>query len=174
MRFDQTEIAGVIVIKGDRHREPRGILDVCYSRDEFYEEGLVTDWDRQLMVESPQRGMIRGLHYQVSPNMETKLVRCIEGEIFDVLVDLRPSSDTYGATVHFNVHEEANSMIYVPEGVAHGYQALMPSKVMYLICGPYAPDSARGIVWNDPTLKIPWPVEDAIVSDRDGGWPRFK
>jgi len=173
MKLAETNIAGVFVIRGTRWVDGRGRVDVCFEREVFYAHELEADWNRSLLVESYQKGTIRGLHYQIAPNAETKLVKCVSGVIFDVVVDVRPASPTYGKAQWFYLTGETDEMLYIPEGVAHGYQTLQSSWVHYLIAGAYAKDCARGLSWDSPTLAIPWPITEPILSGGDATLPWF-
>jgi dTDP-4-dehydrorhamnose 3,5-epimerase len=142
-------------------------------------------WSQQLGVETRNvqtnlstnrhRGTIRGLHWQASPYGESKLLRCTRGSVFDVAVDLRPDSPTYGQWQGHVLDAEARTMVFVPIGCAHGYQALEDNaEVSYQVSHPYVPSSERGIRWNDPTLAITWPITEGVtVSDKDAAWPDF-
>jgi dTDP-4-dehydrorhamnose 3,5-epimerase len=120
-----------------------------------------------------QRGIIRGLHWQVAPYGESKLLRCTRGAVFDVAVDLRPGSPTFQQWQGHVIDAESRRMVFVPEGCAHGYQALeADAEVSYQVSHPYVPGAERGIRWDDPTLAIAWPITDSvIVSDKDAAWP---
>lgn len=167
MKVTGTEIEGVFLIEGERHEDERGSTMSWegYPRPR---------WMRTLLVGSPKVGTLRGLHYQETPHSEIKIVTCVVGAIFDVVVDARKESDTYGRVQCFNLFERSPLSLVIPEGVAHGYQTYAPSMVHYMIEGDWAPEFARGIVWNDPTLKIPWPEPNPIISDRDQNLPRFE
>jgi dTDP-4-dehydrorhamnose 3,5-epimerase len=119
-------------------------------------------------------GTIRGLHFQVSPHEETKLVRCTRGAIFDVVVDLRPDSPTYKRFVSANLTSTNRTAIYIPKGCAHGFETLEDhTEVIYQISADYAPNAARGVRWNDPTYAIPWPMTPMCISERDKAFPDF-
>ncbi len=119
------------------------------------------------------RGTVRGLHWQPDPYGESKLLRCTRGSVFDVAVDLRPGSPTYGQSQGHVIDAESRSLVFVPAGCAHGYQALEDhAEVSYQVSHPYVPGAERGIRWDDPSLGIEWPItEDVIVSDKDRAWP---
>ena len=119
------------------------------------------------------RGTVRGLHWQTEPHGESKLLRCTRGSVFDVAVDLRPGSPTYGQWQGHVIDAESRSLVFVPAGCAHGYQALEDhAEVSYQVSYPYVPGSERGIRWDDPSLRIEWPItDDVIVSDKDRAWP---
>ncbi len=115
---------------------------------------------------------LRGLHYQAEPHGEVKLVRCIRGAIFDVLVDIRPQSPTYLHWQGFELSAENRDSLYIPTGFAHGYQTLLPdSEVFYQVSEYYAPSAGRGLRWDDPRLKIDWPLASPLLSEQDKNWP---
>jgi len=120
------------------------------------------------------RGTIRGLHYQVVPYQEAKLIRCIRGRIFDVIIDLRPESATYRKWLGVELSAENRQMLFVPEGFAHGYQTLQDdTEIFYQVSEFYSPGSEDGIRWNDPAFAIKWPVEVTMISDKDANYPDF-
>ena len=118
------------------------------------------------------RGTLRGLHYQTVPYAETKLVRCVRGAIFDVVVDIRPESATFGQWIAAELTSAEGSMLYIPMGCAHGFQTLVPNtEIFYQISAPYQAEHATGIRWNDPSLEIDWPIANPIISERDSEFP---
>ena len=175
MKATHTNSPGAYLIRGERTLDERGYLDVSFDAMKFMklQKSACLVWDRSIIAESG-RGVIRGLHYQVMPLEERKLIKCVRGAIFDVLLDLRRDYPSYGQTFYRVMSDLDNEMLFVPEGVAHGYQALCQRTcVHYLIKGSYSPALARGVVWNDPSLKIPWPVDEFKVSTRDANFPPF-
>ena len=174
MRFQPTPLSGVWLIELERREDERGFFARTFCEREFREHGLNVNWPQANLSRTVRRGMIRGLHWQVEPKPEIKLIRCSAGAIWDVVVDVRPGSPTRGRWEAFELRADGLSQLYVPGGFAHGFQCLTDgSEVSYLMSAPYQPDLARGIRWNDGTLGIPWPVADVSVSERDAGLPEF-
>ena len=124
--------------------------------------------------QSLKKGTIRGLHFQVAPHAEVKVMRCLRGAIYNVIVDLRPTSPTYRRWQGFELTAENRRQLYVPEGFANGYQALTDeAEVAYLVSVPYAPGAEGGVRYDDPAFAIAWPIEATVVSDKDRAWPNF-
>ncbi len=175
MTFTQTELAGAFVIESERHSDERGYFARAYCRREFSEAGLDPDIAQCGISFNAKRGTLRGMHFQVSPHQEVKLVRCLRGSIFDVLVDLRSGSPTYRRWTGVTLTEGKDSAIYIPKGLAHGFQTLEDnSLVYYQISEFHHPESARGVRWNDPRFNIDWPLEPTVISDRDRDYPDFE
>ncbi len=168
MRFASASLAGVIVVEGDVSEDVRGSFARTYCQREFAQAGLNTVWPQHNISHNAKRGTLRGMHYQIPPHGEIKLIRCISGAIFDVLVDVREDSPTFGKWEGFELSAENHRALYVPNGIAHGFQTLTDhAAVLYLMSEFYVPASARGIAWNDPELDIRWPIPDPILSDAD-------
>ena len=146
----------------------------CYDEAFFSKKGLVTDWKQENQSLSKMRGTIRGLHFQVPPHSETKLVRVAIGEVLDILVDLRRSSPTYGQWDAVELTDSNYKMVYVPKGFAHGFCTLADQAlVQYKVDAMYAPHAESGIRWNDESLNIQWPIGEPLVSERDRALPLF-
>jgi len=161
MEFKELGIDGLFV-------DERGFFMRAYDIDEFRKHGLQREWVQENHSRSERKGIIRGLHFQVEPYSETKLVRCIRGEIFDVAVDLRKGSKTFGKWHGVFLSEENKKMFFIPRGFAHGFCTLTDiSEVVYKIDNFYSPEHERGLHWNDPDLNIDWPVNDPILSAKD-------
>lgn len=174
MKFHPTQLAGVRLIELEARTDPRGFFARTFCEREFGDHGLNTRWPQANLTQTLRRGMVRGLHWQAAPKPEIKLIRCSAGAIWDVVVDVRPDSPTFGRWESFNLTSDALWQLYVPAGFAHGFQCLADgSEVSYLMSDSYAPELARGVRWNDPTLAIPWPIIDATVSERDAGLPEW-
>jgi dTDP-4-dehydrorhamnose 3,5-epimerase len=173
MIFSPTRIRGAMVVEIEPRADERGLFARGFCRREFEAHGLNPNVAQANIGMSRQRGTLRGLHYQIPPHAETKLVRCTAGAIFDVIVDLRPGSASYKQWVGVELTAANRRMLYVPEGCAHGYLALADnSEVFYLVSEFYAPGAERGLRWNDPAFGIEWPVTgDPMLSDKDRGWP---
>ena len=173
MIFTETDIKGAWIIEPERREDERGFFARTWCRRAFEERGLDGDLVQCSVSFNRRRGTVRGLHYQARPHGEAKLVRCTRGAIFDVLVDLREGSPTYGKWTAAELTAENRKMLFAPEGFAHGFQTLADeAEVLYQISSYYRPESARGVRWNDPTLAIAWPLADGcIVSERDRSLP---
>ncbi len=173
MIFTETDIGGVYLVELEPRRDERGFFARAFCAHEFGAHGLETRWVQANIGHSTRTGTIRGLHYQEPPHAEAKLVRCTAGAVFDVAVDVRPSSPTYLQWYGIELTAVNGLMLYLPEGVAHGYQSLTDEvETYYLVSAPYAPSCERGLRWNDPALAIAWPLpEDPIVSEKDASWP---
>jgi dTDP-4-dehydrorhamnose 3,5-epimerase len=173
MRFSNTKIPGVILIEPKLREDSRGFFARVFCREEFRAHGLVDHIEQSSLSFNLRRGTVRGMHFQIAPHAETKVVTCVEGRVFDVAIDLRPTSPALGQWFGIELSSENRRQVYLPAGIAHGFQTLDDrSTVLYQISTPFHPGSARGLRWNDPTLAIAWPISDAIiVSDKDSAWP---
>ncbi len=175
MRFAETELPGAYIITPERLEDERGFFARISCAREFEENGLVPSFVQTSIAYNHKKGTLRGMHFQVAPHEEVKTVRCTMGAIFDVIVDLRPDSQTYGRWTGVVLSAENRTTLYVPEGFAHGYQTLEDgTEVFYQMSRYYAPGSARGIRWDDPTIAIRWPaVDERVISGRDRELPRL-
>ncbi|MGZ4147892.1 MAG: dTDP-4-dehydrorhamnose 3,5-epimerase [Actinomycetota bacterium] len=173
MIFGETRLRGAFVIELEPHEDERGFFARTWDADVFAERGLDARATQASIAYNERRGTLRGLHYQLSPFAETKLVRCTQGAIWDVIVDLRPGSETLLTWVAVELTAANRRTLYVPEGFAHGYQTLVDAtEVWYQMSTPYTPDAGRGVPWDDPQLAIEWPEErERVISDRDRSWP---
>jgi dTDP-4-dehydrorhamnose 3,5-epimerase len=172
MKVQTTGISGVVVIDPEPSVDHRGHFARTFDRAAFAGLGLAVDYAECATSLNLKAGTLRGLHYQAAPHEEAKLIRCTRGRVFDVAVDLREGSPSYGMFFATELSAETARMIYIPEGCAHGFQSLEDmSELSYQISVPYRPDAARGIRWDDPQLAIPWPLADPILSDRDRALP---
>jgi dTDP-4-dehydrorhamnose 3,5-epimerase len=172
MKFHTTSLAGVWLIELEPRQDERGFLARTYCEREFAEHKLNTRWPQCNLTLSRHRGMIRGLHYQIEPHPEIKLVCCQAGTIWDVIVDVRAGAPTYGRWEAFELSGQALRQLYVPAGCAHGFQCLTDNcEVFYQMSDFYQADLQRGLRWNDPTVAIPWPVSPAELSERDRNLP---
>jgi len=173
----QTRIPDVLAIETDFFRDDRGFFIESYHRQNYAQHGIVEEFVQDNHSRS-RRGVLRGFHYQDESAPMGKLVRCLEGEILDVAVDLRRSSPTFGRHVTVELAAGDGQQLFVPEGFAHGFMTLEPdSMVAYKVTNGYEPKAERGIAWDDPDLAIAWPgalKESAILSERDRKWPRLK
>jgi len=175
MIFTETELPGAFFVDLERREDARGFFARVWCAREFAEQGLSAEVVQCNVTQNVKRGTLRGLHYQVAPHQEVKLVRCTRGAIWDVIVDLRPESSTYKQWLGVELTPENGRMIYVPAGFAHGYQTLEPdTEALYQVSAYYTPEAERGVRWNDPAFGITWPdAEGALLSDKDRNWPDF-
>lgn len=173
MRFSPSQIPGVVVIEPELHEDPRGFFARLFCREEFRAHDLVEHLEQVSLSYNRRRGTVRGMHFQAAPHQETKVVACIEGRIFDVAVDVRPSSPACGQWFGLELSARNRRMLYLPAGVAHGFQTVEDdSTVLYQISAPFRPEAGRGIRWNDPRIGIAWPLVDGVtLSERDQSWP---
>jgi dTDP-4-dehydrorhamnose 3,5-epimerase len=168
MKFSETNLHGLFLIEPELIEDERGLFARSWSSEEFVEHGLNNRLAECDISFNRLKGTVRGMHFQIAPHEEAKLVRCTRGAIFDVAVDIRPDSPTRYRSASFELTADNRRMLYVPEGFAHGYQTLEDAtEIFYLISESYHSDSARGLRWNDPRLKIEWPLEVSLISARD-------
>jgi len=174
MKFESTEIDGVVRITPEQIPDERGFFAQTWGQGEFEAEGLTPPMVQRNVSYNDIAGTLRGMHFQRSPHAEVKLVACLVGAIFDVAMDLRRESPTFGMWFGAELRSVAGSMLYIPEGCAHGYLTLEPkTTVEYLISTPYAPHSAGGVRWDDPFFGVRWPSEPTLINPRDRSWPDF-
>jgi len=173
MRFRPAGLAGSWLIDLDRFEDERGFFARIWDEAVFAEHGIPVRNLQTNISYNVHRGTTRGLHWQVPPYAESKFLRCTRGSVFDVAVDLRPDSPTFRQWQGHVIDAASHVMVYVPEYCAHGYQALEDgAEVSYQVSHPYVPGSERGLRWDDPTLRIEWPItEGVIMSDKDRSWP---
>ncbi len=177
MKIEASVLADVLMITPKRFGDARGFFSETYSKPAFAAAGLRIEFVQDNHSYSAAPGVVRGLHYQLPPAAQDKLVRVVRGAILDVAVDIRRHSPTFGRHVALRLSADAGNQALVPAGFAHGFCTLEPdTEVLYKVSVPYAPDLERGILWNDPNLGIDWPVDAtaAVVSDRDLVHPRLR
>jgi dTDP-4-dehydrorhamnose 3,5-epimerase len=174
MKFVETELSGAFIIRPEPAADSRGFFARVFCRHEFEAHGLNPNLVQCNISFNSEKGTLRGMHYQVAPHREAKLVRCTNGAIFDVIVDLRSDSPTRRKWLGVELSAENRSMLYVPEGFAHGYLTLTDNtEVLYQVSEFYAPSCERGVRWNDPAFGIRWPAPPRVISDKDGRHPDF-
>ena len=166
----------LLLITPKRHSDARGWFTETWSRRVFDEAGIAADFVQDNQAFNARKGTVRGLHFQQAPHPQAKLVRVLKGAIWDVGVDVRPGSATYGQWAAATLTAEGGEQLFVPRGFAHGYCTLEDDTMLaYKVDGLYAPDREGGVLWNDPDLGLPWPVEGApVLSDKDKVLPRLK
>ena len=177
MRFTAAELPGVWIINVEPRGDARGFLARTYCAEEFAAHGLCTRWVQMSTVFNPLAGTLRGLHFQQAPHAEVKLVRCTAGQVYDVIVDLRPDSPTFRRSMAIELSAQNRRMVYIPEGLAHGMQTLeSESELFYMMSEFYAPEAAAGVRWDDPAFAVSWPAAPTagrIIAAKDQEWPDF-
>ena len=176
MKTETFDIEGVIAITPDRFGDARGFFSETWNAARFAAAGVDVTFIQDNQSLSRDRGVLRGLHCQVGPNAQGKLVRCLRGAIWDVAVDARRSSPTFGRWVGVELSAENWRQLWIPPGFLHGFCTLLPdTEVVYKVTAPYDRDAERGVIWNDPTLALPWPIEPATatLSDKDLTLPNW-
>ncbi len=172
MIFQKTRLQDAYLIEPQRLDDDRGFFSRVYCEREFAEHGITFKCVQSNISFNRRKGTLRGMHYQLEPHAEAKLVRCTLGAIYDVMVDLRPGSATYAQWIATELTADNRKMLFVPAGFAHGFQSLVDNtEITYLMSAEYVGSSSAGIVWSDPTLGIEWPLADPIVSARDRALP---
>jgi dTDP-4-dehydrorhamnose 3,5-epimerase len=175
MLFTSTRLEGAFLIDVELKKDERGFFARTWCRHELAGKGLDTEVAQESISYNRLAGTLRGLHFQRSPHEENKIVRCTRGAIFDVIVDLRPHSFSYLQWQAFELTSENRRAVYIPKGVAHGFQALTEHcEVNYHISAFYAPDAASGYRYDDATFQITWPLPVTVISERDMSWPKFR
>lgn len=173
MIFQELPLQGAFLITFEPHHDQRGFFARTFCKKTFAESGLHTDFKQDSLSWNTQRGTLRGLHYQ-DPQPEVKIVQCLQGEIFDVLVDVRKGSPTFGKWASVILNENKLQALYIPAGFAHGFQTLQDNTLLqYKISEDFVAEAARGIRWDDPALKITWPLPVSCISERDTSYNLF-
>ena len=172
MIITDTRLKDAKLIDLERRGDERGYFARTFCRDEFAAAGLPTEYVQQNMSYSASKGTLRGLHWQREPYGEDKLIRCTRGAIFDVIIDLRPESESFMKWQGFEIDAQNMKQVLVPKGFAHGFQTLSADvEVSYLVSRAYTPGAEGGMRWDDPILSIDWPLTPTEVSDKDRNWP---
>ena len=174
MIFTETPIPGAYLIDLEKRGDDRGFFARLFCRNEFAEHGLETAFVQINNSLSVDRGTLRGMHYQLAPAAEVKIVRCLKGALWDAILDLREGSPTFGRSFGAELTAENRRMMYVPRGFAHGFLTLSGDcEAFYLVSAFYAPATERGVRWNDPKFAIEWPFAPLVISDKDRNRPDF-
>ncbi len=174
MKFRETELPGAWLVESEPVEDTRGHFARTFCEAEFSAHGLVSRFVQCNVSYNRLGGTIRGLHFQAAPDEETKLVRCTRGRAFDVIVDVRENSPTYGRWTAVELSAAACNAIYIPGGFAHGFQSLEDgTELFYQMSESYRPASSRGLRWNDPSIAIRWPLPVTVISERDENLPFF-
>ena len=172
--FERQKIKDVILVKPKVFGDNRGFFMESYKKSDFIANGITVDFNQDNHSKST-KGVLRGLHYQAKPYAQAKIVRCIKGRIYDIAVDIRPNSETFGQYVKVELTEENKHMLYIPLGFAHGFVALTDEvEILYKASGEYAPQADRGIIWNDKDINIDWNIDfEPLLSDKDKNQPNL-
>ncbi|NRF39177.1 dTDP-4-dehydrorhamnose 3,5-epimerase [Pedobacter foliorum] len=174
MRFTETPLKGAYLIDLEKRADERGFFARAFCVNEFDAHGLdhaIVQINNSL---SKDKGTLRGMHYQLAPKAETKIVRCIKGALYDVILDLRKESETFGLSFGHEITADNRTMMYVPKGFAHGFITLSEdTEAFYMSTGFYAPEFERGVRYNDPRFNIQWPITPVVVSEKDLNHPDF-
>jgi dTDP-4-dehydrorhamnose 3,5-epimerase len=174
MKFTETHLKGAFIIEINKLGDERGFFGRSWCRHEMEEHGLNGSIAQINTSFSPHKGTIRGLHYQIAPFQECKMIRCTRGAIFDLIVDLRPDSPTFLKWFGEELTQDNHKALYSPEGFAQGFLTLTPdAEITYFTTQFYAPGKDRGVRWNDPNFGIKLPMEPVVIADRDKNWPDF-
>lgn len=172
MNFQPTKIAGAYIVELNKLEDERGFFARVFCQHEFKQEGIASDVVQANLSHNAHKGTLRGLHYQIAPALETKLVRCVKGSIQDTIVDLRPDSPTFKQHVSVTLTAQKGNALFVPHMCAHGFQTLEDnSDVLYMVSGAYTPASERGLRHDDPALDITWSLPVNHISEKDASWP---
>lgn len=172
MTFYPTKLDGVFVIEQEPRDDERGYFARIFCKDELAKAGIVFDVMQASHSFTKDKGTIRGMHFQKAPKEEDKIVQCLRGKIFDVVVDLRRSSPTFGKWIAEELSGDNKKSLFIPKGCAHGFQALTDNcLVQYFMNEFYSPEHAFGIRWDDPFFKIKWLIENPVLSEKDKNWP---
>ena len=174
MKFFETKLKGAYIIELEKLEDNRGFFARTWDKKIFDKRGLNSDLVQMSFSHSKQKGTLRGMHFQVNPFEEIKIVRCLRGRIFDVIIDLREESETYKEWINVELDDEERKMIYIPEGFAHGFQTLEDNtEVFYQMSNWFSSEHAKGIKWNDEEFNIKWPIQNVIISEKDKMYEEF-
>ena len=174
MIFTETKLSGAYILEIEKREDERGFFTRTFCQREFKEHGLNPNLVQCNISYNKLIGTLRGMHFQATPHQEAKLVRCTQGAIHDVIIDIRPDSPTYLKHIAIGLTADTHNALYVPEGFAHGFLTLEPDTcVFYQMSEFYAPGYARGFRWDDPAFNIEWPADVNMISERDAGYPDY-
>jgi dTDP-4-dehydrorhamnose 3,5-epimerase len=174
MIFSETKLSGAYIIDIEKIKDERGFFARTWDKNEFSKLGLESEFVQSSISLNKKKGTIRGMHYQIKPYEENKIVRCTKGRIFDVIIDIRADSITFKEWLSVELSEDNYKILYIPKGFAHGFQTLEDnSEVVYKISQVYESKFSKGIRWDDKTMLIKWPLKNIIISERDKSFPEF-
>ena len=172
MKFQETPLPGAYVIEPERREDERGFFARTFCQRQFEQQGLISRFVQSSMSFNRLKGTLRGMHFQLPPREETKLIQCVRGAVYDVLIDLRPQSPTFRQWMSFELRADDNSELYVPPGLAHGFQTLTDDTVLlYAISEFHEAELGRGVRWNDPAFGVRWPMPPRVIAFRDHSYP---
>jgi dTDP-4-dehydrorhamnose 3,5-epimerase len=174
MKFEELSIKGVFLITAEPFVDERGSFRRNFCQKEFSEKGLASNLSQTSISENTHRFTLRGFHFQAPPHEEIKIVSCLRGTLYDVVVDLRPASPTFKKWVSVELNEKNGRSLYIPKGCGHGFLTLSNSSlVLYYMTHPYVPELARGVRYDDPAFRVKWPHEPLYISQKDKSYPDF-
>ena len=174
MRFEETKLCGAWLIEAEPAHDERGFFARTFCSREYAKRGLTTQFVQNSTSHSNARGTLRGMHFQRAPHAEVKVVSCLRGALWDVIIDLRPESPTYRRWQGFELSAANQRQLYIPAGFAHGFQTLCDdTRAGYLISAFYVPEAAAGVRYDDPAFAIEWPLPVSVISEKDRSWPDF-
>lgn len=175
MKFTEIPLKGAYIVELEAKEDRRGFFARTYCREEFSAHGLDFNVLQANISGNLKKGTLRGMHYQSDPAAEIKLVQCVSGSVYDVIIDLRPESKTYCHWFGLELSVANRRLLYIPEGFAHGFQTLEENSTLYYLMSQfYAPQYARGVRWNDPAFGIKWPLSDPVIAEKDRLLPDYK
>jgi dTDP-4-dehydrorhamnose 3,5-epimerase len=173
--FKELDLMGAYLVEIEPRADERGFFARTFCEEEFAAAGLSTRFPQTSISHNARRGTVRGMHFQAAPHEETKLVRCVSGAVYDVIVDVRPGSPSYLRSMGVELSAKNRSALYIPTGFAHGFQTLMDdSELLYMIDVNYVAEAARGVRWNDPSVNVEWPDPINLISRRDEQFPDWQ
>ncbi|WP_447977456.1 dTDP-4-dehydrorhamnose 3,5-epimerase [Candidatus Nitrospira bockiana] len=174
MIFTETPIQGAFVIDLEKREDARGFFARAWCAGEFEAHGLIPRMAQANLSYNRRRGTLRGMHFQTAPHAEAKIIRCLKGALYDAIIDLRTTSPSYGRWFGLELSESNRTMLYVPEGCAHGFQTLADeTEAFYFVSAFYAPGYEDGIRYDDPAFGVVWPLPVSVISDKDLQWPAY-
>ena len=175
MIFTRTHLEGAVIVDIERRTDSRGFFARTYCREEFALQGLEPMVAQCNVAYNHKKGTLRGMHMQVAPHLEAKLVRCVRGAVLDIIVDMRHDSPTRLQHLAVELTADNHRAVYIPPFFAHGFQTLMDdTEILYQVSGAYAPQAERGLRYNDPDLNLPWPLPVSVMTEKDQSWPLLK
>jgi dTDP-4-dehydrorhamnose 3,5-epimerase len=175
MKLVKTKIDGLFILETDRFDDKRGYLSKFFDKDFLNDKGIKFNLTQVKYTYTKSKGTIRGMHFQKKPYEEDKIVHCTKGEIYEVAIDIRKKSKTYGKWFGMKFSENDNKSFLIPKGFAHGYQALTNNcEMLYLMTGKFSQKSNTGYRWNDPYFDIKWPIKPTVIAEKDNIWPLFE
>jgi dTDP-4-dehydrorhamnose 3,5-epimerase len=175
MKFTETKLAGAYILDISPMEDERGFFARTFCTEELQEHQLISDIKQANMSGNEKCGTLRGMHYQVDPYQETKLIRCTRGALYDVIIDLRKESPTYKQWIGVELTADNRRALFVPRDFAHGFITLEDNTdAFYMVSQSYVPGAEDGIRWNDPQFAIEWPIEASCISDKDANWDDYK